>query len=72
MKIIHEIEKCIGCGLCANLCPKYWKMGGDGKAHLENSKINSATGNEELEANDIGCNQDAADSCPVQCITIEK
>lgn len=68
MKIVHEIEKCIGCGLCESLCPKFWKMADDGKAHLKNSKKNPKTGNEELELEEIDCNQAAADSCPVQCI----
>ena len=63
VKIIFEREKCIGCGLCQNLCPKYWKMAEDGKAEFLGSK-------EELE--EVECNQEAADSCPTQCIRIEK
>ena len=37
MKVIHEIEKCIGCGACAAVCADYWEMK-DGKAHLKGSK----------------------------------
>jgi ferredoxin len=66
MKIIHEREKCIGCGSCAALCPKYWEMAQDQKSKLLKAK------NYELEIKEVGCNQEAADSCPVQCIRVEK
>ena len=72
MKIVHERQKCIGCGSCVALCPKYWEIAEDGKAKILNSKVNSETGNEELEINKIECNQEAADICPVQIIRIIK
>ncbi|MDO8264880.1 MAG: ferredoxin [Candidatus Parcubacteria bacterium] len=71
-KIIFEKEKCIGCGTCSVLCPKFWEMPGDGKSHLKDSIINPKTKNEELEIKRIECNQDAADGCPVQIIHITK
>lgn len=67
MKIILEREKCIGCGSCAAICPKYWKMEDDGKSHLIGS-ITTPERKEELEINETDCNQDAADSCPVSII----
>jgi ferredoxin len=70
-KIIHEREKCIGCGSCAALCPKFFEMADDGKAKLLNSEKN-AEGNDELEVEDVGCVQEAADACPVQIIHIVK
>ncbi|MBL7156004.1 MAG: ferredoxin [Candidatus Pacebacteria bacterium] len=72
MRIIHEKEKCIGCGSCAMLCPKYWEMGEDGKAHLLNSKIDKKTENWILEIKKSECNKEAADVCPVACIKITK
>ena len=69
MKIIHEKKKCIGCGLCVTLCGDFWQMGEDGKSELLNSKKNN-DGNYELEINDTGCNQEAAEGCPVQCIHV--
>jgi ferredoxin len=74
MKIIHEKKKCIGCGSCVVLCPKYWKMGEDGRAHLLNSEFKPATEEEilKLEEKELGCNREAADVCPVQCIHIIK
>ena len=70
MKIIHDKKKCIGCGSCVALCPKYWEMAEDGKVQLLNSKLNKKTGNFELEVKKTECNQEAVDSCPVQCISI--
>ncbi len=72
IKIIHEKEKCIGCGSCVAVCPKYWKMADDGKSDLLGAKVDSKNGNQELEIEKAECNQDAADSCPVQCIHITK
>jgi ferredoxin len=60
-QIKQDVEKCIGCGTCVSMCVDNWEMKDDGKAHPIKK---------ELE--DIGCNQDAADSCPVQCIIIEE
>jgi len=70
MKIIHQIEKCIGCGSCVAICPEYWEMGDDGKAHLLNAKKDTKN-NEELEVSDAGCNKEAVEICPVQCIKIK-
>lgn len=60
-KIIQEREKCIGCGTCVALCPSNWKMDDDGKASPK-----------KIEVEEIGCNKEAADSCPVQCIKIKR
>ncbi len=70
-KIIIEREKCIGCGSCAALCPKYFKIGEDGKSALNGGKRDSSTGNDELETENLECAKMAADSCPVQCIHAE-
>lgn len=72
MRIIHERKKCIGCGSCVVLCPKFWEMAEDGKSHLKKSKKDTKTGNEELEIDKIECNQEAADACPIQIIHIKK
>ena len=59
MKIIQDKEKCIGCGSCVEVCPSNWEMKGD-KAIPKKKEIK-----------EIGCNQKAADACPVQCIKIK-
>jgi ferredoxin len=60
-RIIQDREACIGCGACVSVCPENWEMKDDGKS----SPI-------KTEVEEIGCNQDAADICPVQCIKIEE
>lgn len=59
-KIIHERDKCIGCGACAGTCDN-WEIKDDGKSSPK-----------KTELDEIGCNQDAADSCPTSCIKIEE
>jgi ferredoxin len=68
-KIIHEVEKCIGCGACVAVCPDFWKMGADGKSHLKGGKKKGK--NEVLEVKDVKCNKDAENTCPVQCIHVK-
>lgn len=59
-KIIYDREICIGCGTCVAVCPENWEMKGD----KSNPK--------KVELAEIGCNQEAADACPVSCIRVEK
>lgn len=58
-----EIDKdgCIGCAACNAVYPDNFEMGDDGKAKVL-----------KPEVTDIGKNQEAADSCPVQVIKITK
>lgn len=52
-------EKCIGCGACAAVCPEGFEMKeikGEQKAIVKNSKAK--------------CVKEAADSCPVQAISV--
>ncbi len=69
-KIIHERDKCIGCGACATMCPEFWEMSSDGKSTLKGSKKQGKY--YVLEVKEIKCNEEAANVCPVQIIKIEK
>ena len=60
-KIKIDRELCIGCGSCQAVCHKFFKIKEDGKS----SALIEET--EKLE-----CAESAAESCPVQCIHIEK
>jgi ferredoxin len=57
-KIKVDQEKCIGCGLCAEICPKSFVMKGD-KAKEKVSSVKTIT-----------CEKEAADGCAVQAISI--
>jgi len=59
-KIKFKQEECIGCGACVAVCSENWELK-DGKAKPKKSSVQ-----------EIGCNQDAADTCPMNCIEIEE
>jgi ferredoxin len=60
-KIIHNKEQCIGCMACTAVCPNNWVMK-DGKAIPKKTDISK---------DELKCNKDAAETCPVKCITIK-
>jgi ferredoxin len=49
-------EKCIGCGLCANICKEVFALDKDGKAFAKVQK-------------DLPCVKEAIESCPVEAIS---
>lgn len=49
-------KKCIGCGLCASLCPEVFEMTDDMKAKVKSQKK-------------LPCVQDAISSCPTEAIS---
>ena len=59
-KIKFEKEKCIGCGSCAATCPDNWEIV-EGKAHPKKTTLK-----------EVGCNKEAEEICPVNCIYVEK
>ena len=71
IKIIHNKKDCIGCGACAAIAPKYWKMSEDGKSELIESKmLDEDTTEREISEKDKAANEEAAKSCPVNVIHI--
>jgi len=50
-------EKCIGCGLCASMCPEVFELKDDGKAHVKGKDCKSC---------DI---KQVAENCPLTAIT---
>lgn len=48
--------KCIGCGLCTNICEEVFELGDDQKAHVKSQE-------------DVPCVKEAISSCPVGAIS---
>jgi len=72
-KFIYDRENCIGCGSCAALDPKNWKMQTDGKSKLLNSKeTKEDIFEKEFSEENLEENLETAHSCPVNVIHIEK
>jgi ferredoxin len=70
-KVIQNHEGCIGCGSCVAVCPKFWEMNPeDNKAILKGANKNEK-GELILEMENVECNQEAANVCPVNVIKIE-
>lgn len=61
-KVTIEIDECIGCQNCVEICPEVFDFDSD----AEKAQVRSeATGNEK-------CIDEAAEACPVSCIIVEK
>ena len=58
VKIDFDKETCIGCGACTAVCPDNWEMDGDKAKCLDTNP------------KEVGCNKDAAETCPVNCIHV--
>lgn len=62
MKAVVNEDLCIGCGLCAEICPEVFEMNDDMIAIVIVDEVPA-----ELEESA----KEAADSCPVEAITFE-
>ena len=58
----HVNENCIACGLCTNICPDVFSIGGEGFAIAKDEIL------PEFEDQ----TQEAAESCPVDAIEVEE
>ena len=67
-KIIQERDNCMGCGICMDICPKYFELWNDEKPVLKGS--NQKGDIFELEIEDIECCGGAELMCPAHCIHI--
>lgn len=56
MVIKIDKEKCIGCGLCAEICKEVFFMDKDGKARVKSQKK-------------LPCVKEAIESCPTKAIS---
>lgn len=63
-KIEFNKEGCIGCGACASVCSENWEIVEEDGAYKAKPK------NEQL--NELGCNKEAEEVCPVKVIKIKE
>ncbi len=71
--IIHRKAECISCGACAAICPDFWEMDEEGMAHLKGSQKKDEHWERVIATEeDRAKNQEAADVCPVQIISLKK
>ncbi len=62
MKATVDIQVCIGCTLCAQICPSVFKM----------EKDKSVAYRDPVPHESYECVRNAAEQCPVQAITLAK
>lgn len=62
MKVKVDQEKCIGCGLCINICPGVFEFDANNKSQVKKDA--------NLEKNK-DCIKEAIQSCPVTAISEE-
>ena len=61
MKAFIDRDGCISCGVCIEVCPDVFEFADDGLAQVSNQPTRS----------NIHKAHEAAESCPVQVITVE-
>jgi ferredoxin len=61
MRAWVDEDACTGCGLCVDVCPEVFEMDGD---------TARAKGG-ELSDEEVECADEAADSCPVEAISVD-
>jgi len=70
-KIIHYRNKCIGCNICFELQPEYWRMSKkDGKATLVHGRFKKDTYILEIPVHDTDFSIEVASHCPVKVIKV--
>lgn len=70
-KIVHYRSGCIGCHICVEMQPEFWRMSRkDGKATLLKSHLKKDTHILEIARDHIKYSDEVASHCPVKVIKI--
>ncbi|HRG34153.1 MAG: ferredoxin [Saprospiraceae bacterium] len=70
-KIIHYRDKCIGCNICFEMQPEYWRLSRkDGKATLVNGILKNQTHVLEITESEVVLCEETASHCPVKVIKV--
>ena len=72
-KLQHDKANCIGCGACEAVAGDFFEMKEDGKSQVKGGKkLDNDQYELDFEEKDFKAIKDAADSCPVNVIHINK
>jgi ferredoxin len=69
--VCHFRDRCIGCGACAMVCPKYWTIEDDGKAKIKDAETIKNFDRAEVDLEDYNENKLASELCPTNVIKID-
>jgi len=64
--VVYDSDKCLGCGMCCSICPKFWEIGSDSKACLKGAVANRL----EIAGEDLKCSLEALNGCVANAISI--
>lgn len=69
-EVVIDQDACTGCGTCAAICDEVFEVGDAGKAQT----VEEYRGDDPSSGtvpDDVGCTETAAQSCPVDAISVE-
>lgn len=70
-RIIHYRDKCIGCGICQEMQPSFWRMSKkDGKANLLQASIKKGIHQLVITESDIRSTEEVIKACPARIIKL--
>ncbi|MBI4739545.1 ferredoxin [Candidatus Woesearchaeota archaeon] len=72
--LIHDQPNCIGCGACASINPKHWKMNDEtNKSFIIDGEFLPDGGSQrDIDDEQFKLNKEAAEVCPVKVIHIKE
>lgn len=71
--IIHYRNKCIGCGICYEMMPEFWRMSKkDGKATLLKATVKKQIYNLPIDHELTDSSKKVAEACPARIIKVNE